>query len=78
MDAGLKQLKVISRGEDGGWERVPVYGGHRDKRVGQIATLSLKLAKILLVLKSCLCFLKFIYEFSKRTISYNISIFFFC
>ena len=35
MDAGLKQLKVISRGEDGGWERVPVSGGHRDKSVGE-------------------------------------------
>ena len=29
-DAGLKQMKVISREEDGGWERVPVSGGHRD------------------------------------------------
>ena len=37
MDAGLKQLKVISRGEDGGWEWVPVSGGHRDKRVGECA-----------------------------------------
>ena len=34
VDAGLKHLKVISRGEDGGRERVPVSGGHRDKRVG--------------------------------------------
>ena len=33
MDAGLKHLKVISRGEDVGWEWVPVSGGHRDKRV---------------------------------------------
>ena len=37
VDAGLKQLKVISRGEDGGWERVPVSGGHKDKRVGESA-----------------------------------------
>ena len=34
VDAGLKQLKVISRGEDGGWELVPISGGQRDKRVG--------------------------------------------
>ena len=33
VDAGLKHLKVISRGEDGGREWVPVSGGHRDKRV---------------------------------------------
>ena len=33
-DAGLKQLKIISRGEDGSWESVPVSGGHGDKRVG--------------------------------------------
>ena len=32
MDACLKQLKVISRGES-----VPVSGGHRDKRVGESA-----------------------------------------
>ena len=37
VDAGLKQLKVISRGEDGGREGVPVSGGHRDKRVGESA-----------------------------------------
>ena len=37
MDAALKQLKVISRGKDGGWEGVPVSGGHRDKRVGESA-----------------------------------------
>ena len=37
MDVGLKQLKVISRGEDGGPERVPVSGGHRVKRVGESA-----------------------------------------
>ena len=36
MDAGLKQMKIISRGEDGGSKRVPVSGGHRDKRVGSI------------------------------------------
>ena len=35
VDAGLKQQKVISRGKDGGWERVPVSGGHRDKIVGE-------------------------------------------
>ena len=35
VDAG--QLKVISRGEDGGSERVPDSGGHRDKRVGESA-----------------------------------------
>ena len=35
VDAGLKQLKVISRGEDGGWERVPVCGGHRDKELAK-------------------------------------------
>ena len=34
VDAGLKHLKVISRGEDGGWERVPISGGQRYKRVG--------------------------------------------
>ena len=37
VDAGLKRLKVISRGEDGGREWVPVSGGHRDKRVGESA-----------------------------------------
>ena len=37
VDAGLKQLKVISRGEDGGWKRVPVFRGHKDKRVGERA-----------------------------------------
>ena len=37
VDVGLKQLKVISRGEDGGRELVPVSGGHRDKRVGESA-----------------------------------------
>ena len=37
VDAGLKQLKVISRGEDGSWKRVPVPRGHRDKRVGENA-----------------------------------------
>ena len=37
MDTGLKQLKIISRGEDGGWERVPVSGGHRNKRVSESA-----------------------------------------
>ena len=26
VGVGLKQLKVISRGEDGGWKRVPVSG----------------------------------------------------
>ena len=31
VDAGLKHLKVISRGEDGGWD--PISGGQRDKRV---------------------------------------------
>ena len=35
VDVGIKQLRVISCGEDGGWERVPVFGGHRDKRVGE-------------------------------------------
>ena len=37
VDVGLKQLKVISRGENGGWERVLVSGGHKDKRVGESA-----------------------------------------
>ena len=37
MGAGLKQLKVISRGEDGSWKRVPLSRGHRDKRVGESA-----------------------------------------
>ena len=37
MDAGLKQLTVISRGEDGSWKRVPLCGDHRDKRVGESA-----------------------------------------
>ena len=37
MDVDLKQLKVISCGEDGDWEWVPISGGHRDKRVGVIA-----------------------------------------
>ena len=37
MDAGLKHLKVISRGEDGGWKCDPISGGHRDKRVGERA-----------------------------------------
>ena len=37
VDAGLKQLKVISRGEDGGWECIPIYGGQGDKRVGESA-----------------------------------------
>ena len=35
MGASLKQLKVISRGEEGSWKRIPVSGGHRDKRVGE-------------------------------------------
>ena len=34
VDAGFKQQKVISRGEDGGWELVPISGDQRDKRVG--------------------------------------------
>ena len=29
MDAGLKQLKVISRGEDGSWKRVSVSAFNR-------------------------------------------------
>ena len=37
VDAGLKQLKVTSRGEDGDWECVPVSGGQRDKRIGESA-----------------------------------------
>ena len=37
MESGLKQLKVISRGKDGGWKRVPVSEGHWDKRVGESA-----------------------------------------
>ena len=37
MDVDLKQLKVISCGEDGDWEWVPISGGHRDKRVGESA-----------------------------------------
>ena len=37
VDAGLKQLEVISRVEDGGWEGVPVSRSHRDKRVGESA-----------------------------------------
>ena len=35
MDAGLKQLEVISHGEEGGRKRVPVSRGHRDKRFGE-------------------------------------------
>ena len=35
MDAGFKQLKVISRGEDDGWEGVQVSGGLMDKRDGE-------------------------------------------
>ena len=37
VGADLKQLKVISRREDGSWKRAPVSGGHRDKRVGESA-----------------------------------------
>ena len=37
VDGSLKQLKVISRGEDGGRGGVPVSGGHWDKRVGESA-----------------------------------------
>ena len=37
MGVGLKQLKILSRWEDGSWKRVPVSGGHRDKRVGESA-----------------------------------------
>ena len=37
MGAGLKKMKVISRGEDRSWTHVPVSGGHRDKRVGESA-----------------------------------------
>ena len=37
VDAGLKQLEVISRGKDGDWEWVLVSGGHRDKRAGERA-----------------------------------------
>ena len=41
MDVGLRQLKVISRREDGSWKRVPFSEGHRDKRVGESAGLFL-------------------------------------
>ena len=42
MGAGLKhKLKVISRGKDGNWKRVPVSGGHRDKRVGESAGINI-------------------------------------
>ena len=34
MDAGLKQLKVIGRGEVGSRKRVPLAGGHGNKRLG--------------------------------------------
>ena len=37
VDAGLKQLQVISRGVDGARKRVPDSGGHGDKRVGESA-----------------------------------------
>ena len=37
MGVGLKQLEVVSRGEDGSCKRVPVSGGHRNKRVGESA-----------------------------------------
>ena len=37
VDAGLKLMKVISRGEDGSWKRVSVSGGRMDKRVGESA-----------------------------------------
>ena len=43
MDVGLKQLKVISRGEDGNWKRVP--RGHRDKRVGKSIYIYLLVAE---------------------------------
>ena len=35
VNAGLKQLKVISRGEDGGSEYVPVSRCHRNNRIGE-------------------------------------------
>ena len=35
MDAGLKRLKVIDCGEDGGMKRVLVSGCHRDKRLSE-------------------------------------------
>ena len=35
VDAGLKHLKVISRREDGVRKRVPVFGGHKDKPLGE-------------------------------------------
>ena len=31
--AGLKQLNLIGRGEDGSSKPVPVSGGHSDKRI---------------------------------------------
>ena len=37
MDEGIKQLKVISSGEDGSWQRVLDSGGPRDTRVGENA-----------------------------------------
>ena len=38
MNASLKQLKIISRGEGGSWKRVPVSEGHREKRFGESAS----------------------------------------
>ena len=55
VDVGLKQLKVISRGEDGGWEWVPVSGGHRDKRVGKsLVWFYLELSGITTMPETCL------------------------
>ena len=37
VDAGLKQLKIISRGEDGGSTWASVSGGYRDKSIDESA-----------------------------------------
>ena len=43
MGAGLKQLKVISRGEDSSWMQAPVSGGHRGKIVaGRAGSIFIK------------------------------------
>ena len=37
MEAGLKQLKVRNRTEDGSWKQILVSGGHKDQRVSESA-----------------------------------------
>ena len=59
MGAGLKQLKVISHGEDGSRERVPVSGGHRDKRIGERAAGSIFKNRVFLAKRALMWIIDF-------------------